>query len=110
MTKIPDYQNAYMQASKLLDYLLDPNHRKGASKARFFFGCGFTRQRWNQLAGALTGHVQANDYTSAKQTRFGAIYVVQCVLRTPDGTDPCIRSVWEVRSGEHPRLITAYPF
>jgi hypothetical protein len=110
MTKIPDCYNAYVQDKKILGYLLNSNNEKGASKARFFFARGFTRRSWQHLAVALVAHAQTNDYTRATQTRFGMIYAVQCVLQTPDGTNPCIRSVWEIPDGEHPRLITAYPF
>ncbi len=37
-------------------------------------------------------------------------YTVRCRIRTPDGRDPRILTVWIVPPGEHEaRLVTAYP-
>ena len=45
-----------------------------------------------------------------KTTLFGVNYALDCSLPTPDGSGPCIRSVWELRPDDpRPRLITAHP-
>jgi hypothetical protein len=35
--------------------------------------------------------------------------MVRCRLRTPDGSDPCILTVWMVEDTGMPRLMTAFP-
>lgn len=110
MTKVPQSDSAAVHRSKILGYLLNRNHEKGAPKAQFFLACGFNSAEWQRFADALCAHARENDYTRITNTSFGAIYTVQCALHTPDGADPCIRSVWEVGEDRHPRLITAYPF
>jgi hypothetical protein len=40
--------------------------------------------------------------------RHGLKYEVKCTLRTPDGRDPCLTTIWTVERGRPPRLVTAY--
>ena len=70
---------------------------------------GFNRAAWPSFARALVAHAQSRDVTEAERTDFGMKYEVTCTLHTPDGTNPCIISVWETREGQHPRCISAYP-
>jgi len=35
--------------------------------------------------------------------------MVRCQLRPPDGTNPCILTVWMVEASGTPRLVTADP-
>lgn len=97
--------------AKVTDYLLNPLHPVGAAKAKFFLGLGFARDAPKVLRSALLAHPETNDVL--RQTAAGSAvkFVVQCALSTPDGRNPCIRSVW-MRSPDEdgPRLITAYPF
>jgi hypothetical protein len=108
--RMPGAERAYIEEGKVLDYLLKPEHEVGGPKARFFLARGFTRASWRYFAGALVAHGRENDVAEVTPTGFGLLYEVRCVLRTPDGRDPCIRTIWQVRAGEHPRLVTAYPF
>ncbi len=40
---------------------------------------------------------------------YGEKRVYRCSIITPDGRDPCIRTVWQLRSGDY-WPVTAYPF
>jgi hypothetical protein len=53
------------------NYLLNPAHRYGASKARFFAQFGFSPEAWEVLAAALRGHGQQHEISKVKQTGFG---------------------------------------
>lgn len=51
-----------------------------------------------------------HDVTAVKTTRYGTSYTVEGPLRSPDGRDPNVRTIWMLRSGETvPRLVTAIP-
>ena len=95
---------------KVRTYLLNITHRVGGPKARFFLACGFTDGAWQILAEALRRHILDNPIESEEQIDFGLKVVVRCHLNTPDGSNPCIRTVWMVETGAPARLVTAYPF
>lgn len=110
MTILPAATEAYVGERKVLEYLLDVHHEVGGPKARFFLSHGFSRASWTTFAAALASHARRNDIVAAEQIRFGMIYEVRCALHTPDGANPCIRTIWERQAGRPPRLVTAYPF
>jgi len=108
--KLPNASFAVIEQKKLVEYLLNPRHRSGASKARFFFGFGFRPQRWQALAKALRVHAQKNDVCRERYTGFGVCYEVDGPLVTPDGRGARVRTVWLLEAGAvAPRLVTAYP-
>lgn len=94
---------------KVRGYLLNIDHRDGGSKARFFLARGFSEARWQLFRQALSDHPVYNPIAATEPTPFGSKLTVRCRIRTPDGMDPCIRTVWMVGPGEQPRLVTAYP-
>jgi len=95
---------------KITGYLLCLTHQFGGSKARFFMRFGFTMERWQRLAEELRRHGRINPVTRTTETIFGPRFEVEGPIRTPDGRDPHIRTVWQLDEGEtDPRLITAHP-
>jgi hypothetical protein len=108
--KLPSATKAIVERDKILVYLLNPEHRIGASKAQFFTKFGFSAEKWEQLAKALLVHGQTHDVKRMHETNFGPRYEVEGALKTPVGREPMVRSVWQQDKGEvAPRLITAYP-
>lgn len=108
--KLPNADKLIVEREKIQDYLLNPDHRFGASKARFFERFGFTLEHWDRLAEALRAHGQAYEVKRLRETGFGPRFEVEGELATPDGRSPRIRSVWQHDHGAvAPRLITAYP-
>jgi len=108
--KLPSANEAEVPRAKIAHYLLDPNHRAGKSKARFFLSHGFTVERWQELADALRRHVRENDIANQERTPLGERFVVEGSMPLPDGGVASVRSIWFVESGEQvPRLATAYP-
>ena len=57
--KLPNADKAVVEREKIVDYLLNPGHRYGASKARFFAQFGFRPESWEVLAAALRAQGQA---------------------------------------------------
>lgn len=94
---------------KVRMYLLNINHPVGGPKARFFLARGFLETEWQVLDKALRRHPVDNPIEGTEQTDYGLKLTVRCHVQTPDGTNPCIRTVWMVEAGASPRLVTAYP-
>jgi hypothetical protein len=108
--KLPNPDKLVVEREKIADYLLNPVHRFGASKARFFTHFGFRVKAWEQLAQALREHGQKHDVTKMRETGFGPRYEVEGRLNCPNGRRPRVRSVWQMDEGAvAPRLLTAYP-
>ena|SRR3989442_10183984 len=107
---LPNAHLAVVEREKITEYLLNPEHRYGASKARFFAEFGFELRAWETLAEALREHGQHYEVGRTRQTSWGPRYEIDGELNTPDGRRPRIRTVWQLDDGEiAPRLITAYP-
>jgi hypothetical protein len=107
---LPNAQLAFVEREKIVDYLLNPLHRYGASKARFFASFGFQAQEWERFAAALLEHGRRDEVSKAKETGFGPRYEIEGEVTAPDGRRPRVRTVWQVDEGKvAPRLITAYP-
>lgn len=107
---LPNAHLALVERAKITEYLLNVEHRNGASKARFFAGFGFELRAWETLANALREHGQSYEVSRTRQTLWGPRYEIEGELSTPDGRRPSIRTVWQLDDGEiAPRLITAYP-
>jgi len=96
---------------KVRDYLLKLDHPDGGPKAAFFIAGGYTPDRPEELASALTRHFMDNPPANKTPDRFGGMRVtIEATLITPNGRAPKVRSVWTIDEGETaPRLITAYP-
>jgi hypothetical protein len=50
--KIPNGDKAVIASEKLRDYLLNPAHRRGGSKARLLLSMGYTAADWQRLGAA----------------------------------------------------------
>ncbi len=110
MQKLPHGASAQVDEKKILYYLLNLSHPDGQSKARFFLARGFRLDAWDVFRAALISQGQNNTVTKVVENAWGTRYQVDCHCPTPDGANPCIRSVWQLEAGEAaPRLLTAYP-
>ena len=108
--RLPNAHLCTVSREKIVGYLLDPAHRYGASKERFFTDFGFCSKEWEVFAAALRRHGRRYHVAKVKQAGFGPRYEVDGELEAPDGRQPRVRTVWQVDEGETaPRLITAHP-
>lgn len=107
--KVPGAERAQIDAAKVRDYLLSPEHPIGRAKARFFTNLGFDREGWEALRDALRAHLR-NDAEGTDQSPFGQKYVVRGMIQGPTGTSARVVTVWIVLAHEDfPRFVTAYP-
>jgi len=108
--KLPDVEKAEVPKAKVVRYLLSTTHRAGKSKASFFMEFGFDPDRWEKLAAALKQHAMDNEIALEESTSFGTRYVIDGLLKAPDGTWLNVRSAWFIEDdGDSPRFITAHP-
>ncbi len=75
--KLPNADKLVVEREKIVDYLLNPAHRFGASKARFFSEFGFKIESWEILAEALREHGRTHEVVRVRETGFGPRYVVE---------------------------------
>ena len=108
--KLPNADQAVVEQEKIVEYLLNLQHRFGGSKARFFGQFGFSPEEWVVLADALREDGRRSEVSKGKETGFGPHYKVEGGSLCPDGRCPRVRTVWQMDKGQiTPRLITAYP-
>lgn len=110
IVKLPLANQAEVPKAKIVLYLLNPEHRRGKSKARFFVSRGFNVEHWEDMAGALRRHAAENEIAKEETTPLGVRVVVEGGMAMSDGTVAEVRSIWFIEHGEPiPRLVTAYP-
>jgi len=108
--KLPHLEKALVPRAKITDYRLSDTHADGRHKAVFFTSYGFTRESWETLAETLKQHAADHEVAKVEDSPFGTRYVIEGIIKAPDGRTPLLRSVWFIRHGEEePRLATAYP-
>lgn len=107
--RLPQAARLQVPEEKILGYLLNPQHKDGAAKDRFFRRRGLRPEAWEEFAAALRQHGATQQVTERIPTKHGAKFVVECHIPTPDGKNPCILSVWIKVGSQPPRLVTAHP-
>ena len=108
--RLPFLEHAEVPQAKIVEYLLNPLHPAGRSKARFFSRLGYTIQAWRHLAEAFKRHAAAHEVAEIEPDPFGVRYVVDGALEADGARTAVVRVVWFVEKGRSiPRLISAYP-
>jgi hypothetical protein len=105
----PNADHAVIAEEKIRDYLLNPSHPVGGSKAVWFASIGYTLGNWQDLANDLLHVAQTNENFIAKSSPFGVKYEVAGALGCPGYRPGLVVSVWIVEENDPPRLVTAYP-
>lgn len=112
---MPNCQNARIADAKLYNYLLNPLHPDGKSKARFFELAGYTATNRDtgageQLRADLLRLACSGTVTKQMPNPEGVKFVVIGSIDAPNGRTYELLTVWAVEPPDHaPRLITAYP-
>jgi hypothetical protein len=82
----------------------------GQKESYFLLEFGFDPRRWEELAIALKEHAIDNEITREERTTFGIRYVIEGLLKAPDGRRLNVRTAWFIEDdGEVPRFITTHP-
>ncbi len=108
--RLPKAEQALVPRNKVVHYLLSQTHPFGKMKARFFWRLGFHPEHPETLISALKRLAQEYNVVKREQTPYGEKFVVDGWLKSPEGKQARVRTVWIIEHGQHiPRLITAYP-
>jgi hypothetical protein len=103
-------ESAQVPPEKLSDYLLNPSHPVGGSKARWFIALGYHPESPDQLAADLVEVLRGSADITETTTPYGVKYAVRGRLKAPNGNIPEVVTVWIVETdAAEPRLVTAYP-
>ncbi len=109
-SQLPNRMSAYIPADKIVGYLLSETHAIGKSKARFFRSLGYDEAAAGELERGLLAIAHAQEVTASITSPHGTKYVVDGLLRAPQGAAVRLRTIWIVETEqENPRFVTAYP-
>lgn len=109
--KLPNVHLAVVDAAKITEYLLNPEHPDNGGKAAFFAALGFDREEWKTLAEALRKLPLSADVFQSMETAHGKKYIVDGDIENPSGKAAWVRTIWIIEAEpDFPRLVTAYPF
>ncbi|MCX6584281.1 MAG: hypothetical protein NT166_29245 [Candidatus Aminicenantes bacterium] len=108
--KLPNREKAYIESSKVHDYLLSNVHPIGKWKARFFGAYGFEDSNEDLLGQQLMTIAHSEDIRNIISSPHGMKYIIEGTLETPVGILVKVRTVWIIDDGQdRPRFVTAYP-
>jgi hypothetical protein len=108
--KVPHADRAVIAREKLCDYLLNPDHVRGGSKARLLIAMGYHADDWRRLETDLREQHLTAEIDATSETDYGPRYEIIAPLLGPSGQTITFRSIWQIDTGtEVPRLITMYP-
>ena len=104
-----NWEVALIPDDKLARYALNPEHRRGADKARVFETVlGFTTKDAPELERLLRAELRKHPAVRQGEDKFGLHFRVDVPLRGPKG-EGVVRTVWVYPPGsEQPRLTTLY--
>jgi Domain of unknown function (DUF6883) len=107
--RVPNAESATFDENKFVGYLLNPSHRGGWGKAKFFQQFGLTQSNWQELADQIIAQLP---YVAARQKRstdYGEHYEAQMLINTPSGRAVNVTTAWLVPEDGPPKFLSAYP-
>lgn len=108
--KLPNRDRAVIAPEKLVQYLLNTEHRRGGPKARVLAHFGYRADNWHQLESDIRRFHLDQEVEVVKQTLYGMRYEIRAPLQTPDSRPLMLRTIWQIDEGtDFPRLITLFP-
>jgi hypothetical protein len=108
--RVPNADKARIERRKISEYLLNPGHKRGGTKARLLLSFGYKRIEPGRLESDLRAQHLVLDVAAARMTEFGERFEIWGPILTPGGRRVTCRSIWQIDLGtEVPRLITMYP-
>ena len=108
--KIPNSDRAVIEPSKLTEYLLNSEHKRGGSKAKLLIQFGYSPDNWQQLEADIREFHLTVDVHVIKETAYGIRYEISSNLLTPINRSLLVKTVWQIDTGtDFPRLITLVP-
>ena len=106
---LPNFENAFIDDRKLIDYCLSENHPTGKHKARVFMSAlGFSLEHFQQLKEGIFDEISNKEAIQTEINQYGVLYVVDVNIKNPP-KEAMVRTSWIVRMDENfPRLTSCY--
>lgn len=115
MSHLPNYAQAIIEDSKLLEYALSPESERGRHKAkRFEHILGFNLANWQMLKQAILAALPYHESVLRSETPFGIKYSVSLPIIGANGQKAEVLTVWQFDRqsdgtlNDWPRLVTLY--
>ena len=107
--KLPNFEKAFVDITKLRDYSLNPEHESGRHKARVFRAAlGLTQDDAEWLRAEILTIAGEVDAVEAELAPFGQKYVIDAEVTFNERT-AIVRTAWIVENGtDVPRLVSCY--
>jgi len=110
----PGRLDAELSEAKFIRYLLDPQHKEGGGKAKFFeTALGIRADDWRFLAAQLYDGLKTAELAELRVESstwgFGAKFNASISVRGLNGNVAVIETVWIMKPGQIPALVTALP-
>jgi hypothetical protein len=111
LSQLPDSpEEVNVQAGKIADYLLNPDHKDNKGKAKFFAEhLGITKSDWTNLHGQLIDALGHGSYDNVRIDGYGVRFTANLPVTGKNGKTATIETGWIVRPGERASFVTAYP-
>lgn len=107
--KLPNYQKAFIDDKKLVDYCLNPEHAVGKHKAQVFKSAlQITIKNYFVLKQAILMAIANNECIELNKIEHGKLFAVDFEMTNFDQR-AVVRCSWIVKNNEDfPRLTTCY--
>lgn len=111
LSQLPDApEEVSVQASKIADYLLNPDHEDNRGKAKFFEEhLGITKSDWTYLHSQLVDALGHVTYKDVRIDTYGVRFTANLPIAGKNEETATIETGWIVRPGERASFVTAYP-
>lgn len=110
MAKLPNYEKAFIDPTKIRGYILSTEHPIGRFKAALFQRIGYTKENWEKLINDIRNYHLPLDAEPVERNKYGRKYVIKGNFKSPSGKIVMLKSMWIILDGEDiPRFITIYP-
>jgi hypothetical protein len=104
-----NFENAYIDDRKLIDYCLSENHPVGKHKARVFKSAlDFSLENFQDLKESILSEIREKEAVMTEINQYGTLYVVDIEVENPP-KHAFVRTSWIIRVDENfPRLTSCY--
>ncbi|MDA1091428.1 MAG: hypothetical protein O3A85_14095 [Proteobacteria bacterium] len=99
-----------VQARKIIEYLLNPLHEKGKSKAIFFErALGIVTGDWRFLQGQFIDALSKASFEDIRVDSHGIRFSASLTIQGRNGQTAVVNTAWIVEPLKRARLVTAHP-
>jgi len=110
MSTLRNVHRAQIAPAKLRDYVLNPEHPDGASKAVYFAEMGFVRGNWELLEQAIRQQHLNQPAVPGQTSPYGVKFEITAPITGPNGVTRNVTTVWIYKIGQdYPSLVTVLP-